>query len=124
MADKGSEADQQDEQKTHGERSALLHRAADYYYRQRGRMQVTANKYRKGFAQWIKARLLGLGEPRRGESKRSLSLRRVEAKYNLSQRKRAQPERQSVEIREWGRERVAGLLSTVAEESPDQETYN
>jgi hypothetical protein len=48
-------------------------------------------------------------------------LRRAEARYNLSQRKRAQPEQQSVKVRQWGRERVAGLLSSATEESPDQE---
>ncbi len=122
MAGKESEADQQGARKMNGERSALLHRAANYYRRQRSRMQTSTAKYRKGFAQWIKVRLAGLDEAKRGENRsRSLLLRKVEAKYNLSQRKKAQPEQQSVEIRRWGRERVAGLLSSVTEESLDQE---
>jgi hypothetical protein len=122
MAGKEGEADQQAERKTNGERSALLHRAADHYRRQRGRMRVTTDKYRKGFAQWIKARLLELNKLKRRESRsRGFLLRRAEARYNLSQRKRAQPEQQSVKVRQWGRERVAGLLSSATEESPDQE---
>ena len=122
MAGKEGEADQQEARKTNGERSALLHRAAGYYRRQRGRMRGTTDKYRKGFAQWLKARFLGPNKLKRRESRsRGLLWRRVEARYNLSQRKRAQPEQQPVKVRQWGRERVTGLLSSVSEESPDQD---